>query len=86
MTFYLPNNDVRPTGNEALEFIDSPIFVEPRPRPSTAPAVSLRTREVEAEDGVAPVERSDSDGQGRGFLFGATLARRLRRDHRRRVR
>ena len=36
MTMYLPNRDIRPTGYEAGEFLDSPAFVppeEPNPRP-----------------------------------------------------
>jgi len=88
MTFYLPNNDVRPTGNEALEFIDSPTFVEPRPEPLTAPAptISLRVRETDGDRGVAHAEGPNSDDEGRGSLLGETLARYLRRDHRRRVR
>ena len=30
MTFYLPNDDIHPTGNEPLEFLDLPSMAERR--------------------------------------------------------
>jgi hypothetical protein len=50
MTIYLSNADVRPTGFEAGEFLDSPSF-------AMAPEPELETPEVDDED-------DDEDGDG----------------------
>jgi hypothetical protein len=38
MTMYLPNRDIRPTGDEVAEFIE-PTFIAPVPDPRPVPAL-----------------------------------------------
>jgi hypothetical protein len=39
MTMYLPNRDIRPTGYEAGEFLESPPFPAPAPTTPAMPAI-----------------------------------------------